>query len=111
MPTSTRQILCEFIRADVGIRPYDADFNTSLNYNLKNQIWASCLQIIIKPTSVIAENYNLIKCIGGFEFKLLMHLTLFRMICLYVFYYPFYQNSNFVSSGRLLCSQNLLATR
>ena len=34
MPTSTRQILCEFIRADVGIRPYDADFNTSLNYNL-----------------------------------------------------------------------------
>ena len=59
MPTSTRQILCEFIRADVGIRPYDADFNTSLNYNLKNQIWALCLQIIIKPTSVIAENYNL----------------------------------------------------
>jgi|GEM_PF-474818 len=35
MPTSTRQILCEFIRADVGIRPYDADFNTAVNYNLK----------------------------------------------------------------------------
>ena len=34
MPTSTRQILCEFIRADVGIRPYDADFNTAVNYNL-----------------------------------------------------------------------------
>jgi len=34
MPTSTRQVLCEFIRADVGIRPYDADFNTAVNYNL-----------------------------------------------------------------------------
>jgi len=34
MPTSTRQFLCEFIRADVGIRPYDADFNTAVNYNL-----------------------------------------------------------------------------
>jgi len=60
MPTSTRQVSCEFIRADVGIRPYDADFNTEVNYNLKNQIWASYLQIIIKPTSVIAENYNLL---------------------------------------------------
>ena len=48
MPTSTRQILCEIIRADVGIRPYDADFNTSLNYILKNLLWASYLQIIIK---------------------------------------------------------------
>ena len=34
MPTSTRQILCGFIRADVGIRPYDADFNTAINYKL-----------------------------------------------------------------------------
>jgi len=34
MPTSTRQILCEFVRADVGIRPYDAVFNTAINYNL-----------------------------------------------------------------------------
>ena len=48
MSTSTRQILCEIIRADVGIRPYDADFNTSLNYNLKKRIWASYSQIIIK---------------------------------------------------------------
>jgi len=39
MPTSTRQILCGFIRADVGIRPYDADFNTTVNYNLSVYLW------------------------------------------------------------------------
>jgi len=39
MPTSTRQILYEFIRADVGIRPYDADFNTAVNYNLSVYLW------------------------------------------------------------------------
>ncbi len=34
--------------------------NCTLNYNLKNRIWASYSQIIIKLTSVIAENYNLV---------------------------------------------------
>ena len=54
MPTSTRQVSCEFIRADVGIRPYDADFNTAVNYNL----YVANLAILLSSWSVSEGSQN-----------------------------------------------------
>jgi len=54
MPTSTLQILCKFIRADVGIRPYDADFNATVNYNLSEYI----SKRVTKNTAVSFSNVS-----------------------------------------------------